>query len=404
VGRDALRGSFAAELLSANGNRGRQLLAAQALTSVRLELNRLHALGLTAVTVAILFPLFYPPSLAWNGTTNDLQGLVVFFATVTQEAHARGMKVAVQSGVMFPGIPSAGSGLDVGGYYPTLSAAEFVSGRASVIGTIAGQVKPDIIDVGSEPDTEARVSGQAFVATASGYAGMVRTLVEQLSTAGLADVPIVAGTGTWQVGASAYVEELSAIPGLYGIDLHVYPPNVDYLEQALALADLAHARGTRVAVLEAWLQKERDGELGVVDPVVDPVLFARDAYSFWTPLDSAFLATMVKFATPPDSSTSRRSGAAASSPTSTTTRSPASSRRGRMRRSWASPPQPHPARFWQASSPKRPGRTRGSSPRRRSGRRCGDTSRSGRPRLRRVKGGTSAGGCRGGGVAVWLLP
>ena len=109
-------------------------------------------------------------------------------------------------------------------------------------------------------------------------------------------MPVVAGSGTWLYGASAYVEELCAIPGLYGIDLHVYPVNMCYLDQALALADLAHSHGKRVTMLEAWLQKERDSELSVVDPAVDPALFARDAYDFWAPLDSAFLATMVKYA------------------------------------------------------------------------------------------------------------
>jgi hypothetical protein len=208
--------SFAAELLTANGNRGRQLLAAQTLTSVRLELDRLHALGLTAVTVAIPFPLLYPRFLAWNGTTNDFQGLVAFFSTVAQEVHARGMKLAVESGVLFPSFYSAGSGLNVEGYYPTLSAVEFVSGRASVISTIVERIGPDIINVGSEPDTEARLSGQAFLRTPAGFAGMVRRFVEQLAAGGLTNVPVVAGSGTWLYGASAYVEELCAIPGLYG--------------------------------------------------------------------------------------------------------------------------------------------------------------------------------------------
>jgi hypothetical protein len=287
---------WTAELLSANGNRGRALLEPSTLSVVRIELDRLKSLGAQAVTIAIPFPVLSQPFLAWNGDPGDFQPLVAFFTQVAAETRSRGMKVAVESGAMFPGIYSAGSGMDAAAYYQTLTAAQFVAGRSAVIGTIVSKVKPDVINVGSEPDTEVKLTSQAFLGTPAGWASMMRTFVDDLAAAGLTGVPVVAGTGTWKYGAASFVTELCKIPGLWGIDLHVYPVNADYLDQALSLAAQAHAAGKHVTMLECWLQKERDSELGVLQTAMDPTLFARDAWSFWAPWDQRFLSLMGRYA------------------------------------------------------------------------------------------------------------
>ena len=288
--------TWTAELLSANGNRGRALLQPSTLPVVRIELDRLKSLGVQAVTVAIPFPVLFQPFLAWNGDPEDFQPLVSFFVQVAAEVRARGMKLAVESGAMFPGIYSAGSGMDAAGYYATLDGSRFVAGRSAVIGTIVSQVRPDVINVGSEPDTEVKLTNQAFLGTPAGWAQAMRTFVDDLARAGLTGVPVVAGTGTWKYGAAAFVTELCKIQGLWGIDLHLYPVNADYLDLAISLAGQARAAGKRVTMLECWLQKERDSELGVLQAAMDPALFARDAWSFWAPLDQRFLTLAARYA------------------------------------------------------------------------------------------------------------
>lgn len=288
--------NFGGELLTANGNRGRALLTTRALAGLRLELDRLRALGLDSVTIAIPFPLLDPAFLEWSGDPADFRSFVAFFSTVVAETHARGMKLVVENGAMFPGIYSAGSGLDAASYYPMLSASQYIAGRTAQVVTIAGEIHPDLLNVGSEPDTEHRLTGQAFLGLPGSFAGMVRGFVTQVAAAGVTDVPIVAGSGSWMHDASAYVDALCDIPGLWGIDLHLYPVNYDFLDRTLDLADLARAHGKHVVLLETWLQKERDSELAQIDPAFDPTLYARDAFSFWAPLDQRFLAIVVKLA------------------------------------------------------------------------------------------------------------
>src|SRR5262249_27795390 len=93
---------FSAELLTANSNRGQQLLASDALPGVRLELDRLKALGVRGVVFNVSFPLLYAPFHQWSHT--DGAAYLDFFRQVTAEARTRGMKVAIETGPMFRGV------------------------------------------------------------------------------------------------------------------------------------------------------------------------------------------------------------------------------------------------------------------------------------------------------------
>ncbi len=298
VGGDGSRYAvtYATELLSANGNRGRALIGANVMTGVRLELDRLRALNVKAVTIALPWPILDPAFLQWNGDPGDRQPLIDFFAQVAAETHARGMKLLVENGVMFGGIYSAGSGMNAAAYYATVTDAQLVAGRAAQVLTIVSQVKPDLLNVGSEPDTEASLTGHAFLKTPSGFASMVQTFTSQLAGAGLTGVPIVAGAPSWLQNAGSYVALLVTNPGLWGIDIHLYPVNMDFPDRAIVLAAQARAAGKKVTMLECWLQKERDSELATLEPAVDATLFARDALDFWGPLDRKFLGVMVAYA------------------------------------------------------------------------------------------------------------
>jgi hypothetical protein len=209
------RVTYATELLNANGNRGRALLGASALTGTRLELDRLRALNVKAVTIALPWPILDPAFLQWNGDPGDRQPLIDFFAQVAAETHARGMELLVENGVMFGGIYSAGSGMNAAAYYATVTDAQLVAGRTAQVLTIVSQVKPDLLNVGSEPDTEASLTGHAFLKTPSGFASMVQTFTSQLAGAGLTGVPIVAGAPSWLQNAGSYggLARLPCAPG-----------------------------------------------------------------------------------------------------------------------------------------------------------------------------------------------
>lgn len=286
---------WSTELLIANCNRGLNLLRPQAHQNIVLELDRLQGLGVKAVTFCIGFPILYRPFYDFNGDPQDYQRMVAFYRGLATDIHKRGMQVIVESSLLFLGDYSAGSGFKLAQYYPTLRGRQLVDGRAQNIVTIAKEVRPDFLNLGSEPDTQAYLSKQPFLKTPDGYREVIGYFLKQLHQAGAGDIPIGAGIGTWQPNGKAFVQALLST-GINYLDLHIYPVNHAYLENAITYADMAHAAGKPVAISEAWLLKVADAELATINAAGDPTAYSRDAYSFWAPLDQKFLSALIKYA------------------------------------------------------------------------------------------------------------
>ncbi len=90
--------TFATELLPANGNRGPALFQPGNLASVATNLNALQAMGVPGVTIAIGYPLLDP-------TFPNSAQYARYFQQVVAIVHARGMKVLVESQILFANTP-----------------------------------------------------------------------------------------------------------------------------------------------------------------------------------------------------------------------------------------------------------------------------------------------------------
>jgi len=286
---------FAAELLVANCNRGRQLLDSLAFEGTKLELMRLQGLGVRAVTICIGFPLLYRPFFDFNGDPDDYQRFIDFYRKLSDEVHRRNLKLIVESSVLFGGVYSQGSGLNVVDYYKKVSGQDIVAARVEVVRTIIREARPDYVNLGSEPDTEGKLTGRSELSTPDGFSGMTAHLVDQLRASGVGKTQLGAGIGTWQGSGEAYLKAL-CLTGIDFVDLHVYPVNRDLLDKLITYTDQAQTCGKPVAISEAWLQKQRDVEFAQIDAAFDNAIYARDTFSFWSPLDQKFLSSLVKFA------------------------------------------------------------------------------------------------------------
>jgi hypothetical protein len=292
--------AFSGELLLANANLGTELLAPGAYNNAVTDLNRLQALGVKAVTVNIAFPILLPSFFQWNGDPGDYNSFVNFYKQLAIQIHGMGMQMIVKSNPIFPpgyapwSCDPPVTGLNVAGYYSTLTNSQYIYNRSQTILNIAQLVKPDYISVATEPDTEATVTGKSFLDTPSGYASMVGYMLSQLSAAGVSGIPLGAGLGTWLPNASAYIQALGALSLNY-IDLHIYAVNFGWFNDAITLASQAQSMGKQVAISEAWLQKERDSEYSTINALTNCTIFSRDSFSFWAPLDQQFLLALTKF-------------------------------------------------------------------------------------------------------------
>jgi len=285
---------WSAELLTANCNRGRALLNPGTPELIRRELDGMQSLGVKAVTICIGFPVLYQPFYEFNRDPEDYQRFLSFYRKLSADIHGRGLKLIVESSVLFLGSYTQGSGFRLAEYYGTLDSRQLIAGRAQNIIVIAKEVRPDFLNLGSEPDTEGKLSGQPVFKTPNGYSQTISYFVNQLKQAGVTGIPIGAGVGTWQPQGADFVRALLGT-GIDYLDLHVYPVNRNYLENAITYADMAQAAGKQVAISEAWLMKMGTSDASRVDSTRDPGVFARDRYTFWAPLDQKFLGALVKY-------------------------------------------------------------------------------------------------------------
>jgi uncharacterized protein (TIGR03437 family) len=286
--------AFGTEVTTADCNRGpATLLAADTFAQVLTQLNGFALVGVQSVTTCIGFPALYQPFYEYNGDPQDYPKMVTFYQNFVSEAHKRGLKVVIESSVLFPSVDTA---LPLTAYYATLSETQVTAGRAQNALVIAQQVQPDYLNLCSEPDTQSALLGLPAEYTPQQYETDIATITSQLRAAGINGKPLIgAGIGNWQTNGSTYLQALLGAGTDY-IDLHVYSANLNLLPLTVTYLDTARAAGKGVAISEAWLKKVTDSQMQGSEYAIIGALSGDpyDNFSFWEPLDSEFLGELVK--------------------------------------------------------------------------------------------------------------
>ena len=262
----------------ATSNRNEYLLAPYLPLAVRIELDRLKELGVTAIVVDINFPILYGP---YHNDPVVRQKYLNFYRFVASEVRARGLKLIVSSwvNVATPEIQK---------FYNTLSFGQYAFGRMDVARTIAKELKPDYLLLGSEPDVESMMTGQPTDNPVYSV-GLINAILSNLEKAGVRTMPVGAGIGTWQASYMDFVEAYCATSLDY-IDFHIYPIGLDFLPRINEIVETAKSHGKGVSASESWLYKVRESELG---GSIGSLAFQRDLYSFWAPLNNQFIEMLV---------------------------------------------------------------------------------------------------------------
>jgi fibronectin type 3 domain-containing protein len=278
---------FSGNLMNADANSGPPLIGAGSLTAVQLQLQGLKALGVKAVLVEVPFPMLYQP---FFSSQSQYQQFVDFYSQVASSVHGAGLKLAVESETML--VDMAQAGWDTKAFYSSLNWTEYQQARAQTALAIAQTMRPDYMVVLEEPDTEARMSGQSEINTVSGATAMLSLILASVRQSGVPGLQVGAGVGTWHPQYLQFTQSFVTLP-LDFIDIHIYPVNLNFLSNALTIASTAAAAGKPIAMAEAWMWKLRDSELKVL---TSDQTMARNAFSFWMPLDAYFNQTMMKLA------------------------------------------------------------------------------------------------------------
>jgi len=220
------------------------------------------------------------------------------------------MKLIVEDQCLAVGLAQAGWSSQLIVFYATLNWAQYQAAKAQTAQVIAQTMQPDYMIVLEEPDTEAAMSGQANVNTVSGAVSLLNQLIPGVRQAGVPNLKVGAGVGTWQPGSQGFIDGFTGqqcspsqpcvTTPLDFIDMHVYPindfglpPANNFLANALTIVNTAQSAGKPVSMAQCWDWKVRNSESGVLTP--DEIM-ARNPYSFWAPVDAYFIQTMENLA------------------------------------------------------------------------------------------------------------
>jgi len=271
--------TFSAELLPANANIGEALFREQTWPAVLLNLDRLAALGVRGVKVAIKYPVLMP---SFPRSADYL----AFYRRLGEELRRRDMVFLAQ---MTDGFREAAfSALPVAPYYQGLTWERYRREKRQMAEVIIREVRPTFLTVQNEPGTQAHNTGLPMAV--QNVTDLLEFVTRGLDKRG---VLVGAGTGTWE--DLAYAENLARIGALDYLDMHIYPITRDYVnDRAFRFAAVARRANKRLVLGEAWLYKASDQDLRAGNVAAAPGLFGRDVFSFWEPLDVQFVTTVVR--------------------------------------------------------------------------------------------------------------
>jgi hypothetical protein len=235
--------TFATELLPANGNRGPALFQSNNLASVARNLDALQAMGVQGVTIAVGYPLLDP------SFPNSAQYLS-YFQQVVSMAHAHGMKVLIESQILFANTPYSPLTYN----WASLSYSQYVTNKIAQDQLIINQIHPDYLELG----VEAYLTGYSQLNTPSGWTSYIEQLLSSLNKG---NTKLVAGAATW-IGTS-FLTGFASDPRLDMISTHVYPLYGNNLQTLIQIGKIAQQNNKPVVVDEAWDHNVRSaGDLG----------------------------------------------------------------------------------------------------------------------------------------------
>lgn len=287
-----------AELLPANANyvfttlpgESAGQVTAAANSAVSYAQNLQQRFGIKGVTIAIDYPVLVanPANLPnANMTTANYALFDSYYKQVATGIRGLGLGLDVETNIVFPTLLGQTSA-----YYAGLTVPMLENGVAEVAQHVIDDVKPDRVNLATEPATIAYNTALAQINSPSGYASFVGAIRAQVNTANSPTTQLGAGSDDWQSPSFMTTLESSGTPLDY-YDLHLYPP--DYLQTGITMLQQLQATSKPIVITEDWLNKQAQSVDGPGQPAPQ-VTELRNGYSFWGDLDAQYITSMMRLA------------------------------------------------------------------------------------------------------------
>ena len=261
------------------------ILQTNALSMSQTLIRELHALGENSIAVQVSFPLLLS---SWP----DSSEYTSFYTQIAQAVHAEGMQLLVEENPLFPSISSQAS--SVTSFYAGLTLQSFSAAYQQQASTIITAMQPTYLSFLNEPDTYTGNLHNRALQLKDATVGVkfVNAVLGGLNRNG---TKMCAGTGTWQ-GAS-YDQALMSQTSIDCLDMHSYPiapVDVTNMQSQVTAASAAHKP---IVMSECWLYKSSTNGQPIENNSSGAINEQKTGtFSFWEPLDTALLTSMVNYA------------------------------------------------------------------------------------------------------------
>jgi len=257
-------------------------------------LDAFKAMGMKAVLVQMMAP---------DLALGDTGTLIDFYQRLAREIHARHMKLYVEHFVNIPFQPNMASGAqDHKAPDARTDLQDDPQGRTRFlkileqeVTQIYREIKPDYLSVLTEPEVAIHQSLHLTFPAAE-LADWVGGVSTRLKATGASPNTLL-GAGGVTYEPEDFVLKVAQQTNLDYVDIHLYLLKMKGEDQVAKLAGLVHKiretrPGMKVTIGEAWLLKQtKEGPKATI-----PEIFARDNFSFWSPLDQQFLSLLMGIA------------------------------------------------------------------------------------------------------------
>jgi hypothetical protein len=246
--------------------------------------------GVAGVETQINYPVLVenPANLPDNGTltTQYYSKYLQFYEAVAAGVRALGLKLAVETHLNFPGLFANFS-------YQGITLNQLNNGEHEVGQHVLDHIKPDYMELWSEPSTEAELTGLKALDQPDTYADFIVKLRQRLDTDKSPLTLITAGSGDWL--SQDFLKELverdaAAQKHLDMFDLHAYPPgSLTALTQDL---DYLVGQGKLISMSETWDNKQSPQIQTPSGPQFEEVI---NGYSFWEGVDAQYVTALYQY-------------------------------------------------------------------------------------------------------------
>jgi hypothetical protein len=290
---------FDVELLNANSNYlvsvlpGETVSQAQALAAraVSFAVSVRHALPGVGFMINPLYPTLVQnqnnaPS--WWNTSANYPVFFAYYQALAQGLASNGIPYDAEANLVFPAYSGQG--------YSGVSLAQLEAGEAEDASNLLVAMKPQYLNVSSEPLTLSENTGQSSLDTPSGFEAWTNAIRSAIVVPAGSTTQIGAGSADWS--PTSFLSAAESVPNLAYYDEHLYPPDVlttpgGGIAQVEAINP--SVTGKPGVITENWDEKDA-GDAGSYGAADAQTLEQQDSYSFWAPLDAQYITTTMKFA------------------------------------------------------------------------------------------------------------